>query len=142
MADVDMLEGRNDDAIDQLRKVQELGQPTGEVDQATRARCCTSDTAMRKPRKCCIQRRVGGRRSRYRTAAGGGLFNERQTAGGTRYDARQIPQRLDRPDASICCTVKCWEAPNQPDEAEAEFRKAIELAPETAEAWLELIRCW
>ena len=28
----------------------------------------------------------------------------------------------------------------QPEEAEAEFRKAVELAPETSDAWLELIR--
>ena len=139
MADVALLEGRLDDAIDQLRKSLELGQPTGEVIKQLASllhfrhrdpeaeEVLTTHAAV-----------VAGDPDIERLRVAVYLVNGKaQAALDTMKD--RFPKDSTDPMLHFLHGQMLAGA-GKPDEAEAEYRKAIDLAPETTEAWLELIR--
>ena len=139
MADVALLEGRLDDAIDQLRKTLELGQPTGEVIKQLASllhfrhrdpeaeELLTTNAAV-----------VAGDPDIERLRVEVYLVNGKAQAA---LDTMKDRFPKDSADPMLhFLHGQMLAGAGKPDEAEAEYRKAIDLAPETSEAWLELIR--
>ena len=139
MADVALLEGRHDDAIVLLNNVLELGQPTGEVIKQLgsllhfRHRDAEAEQVLE-----ANARLVAGDPDVERLRASVYLTNGKvQAALDTMKD--RFPK--DSPDPVLhLLHGQMLAGAEQPEEAEAEFRKAVELEPETSDAWLELIR--
>ncbi len=139
VADVDILEGRHDDAILELRKVQDLGQPTGEVIKQLamllhfRHRDAEAEEVLETNSAL-----VAGDPDVDQLRAAVYLVNGKAQAA---LETMQNRFPKDSTDPKLhFLHGQMLAGANKPDEAEAEYRKAIDLAPETADAWLELIR--
>jgi cellulose synthase operon protein C len=139
LADISMLEGRNDEAINQLHTVMELGQPTGEVIKQLasllhyRHRDAEAEQVLEANAAL-----VAGDAEVERLRAEVYLMNGKAQAA---LDTLQNKFPKDSTDPMLhLLHAQMLEGAGKTDEAAAEYRQVTELAPETTEAWLGLVR--